>query len=266
LFWKAEHRHQDVLKELKAGAPMEPARVAPAVRSFEQVAQAAPGTSWAGKAFLMAGHLRKGAGLYAEAREAYQTVLREFSRHQPLSLTARIAIADTYAREQQWDSAAEMYYEIADFHPWSTIGIEAPMTVALLHERQGNAARARQAYQRAAGWYVKLMANAPSPESADRLKAYLAVALQRTGEWEKALELLEDLAQADDKANRPFALLSMGLIYQGRQNNPAKAQEAFTALIADFPDHAYAEVAKEQLRRMTGQTAPPRAPAAPGRP
>ena len=264
LFWKAQQLNAPILKD---PAHATPEQFAAAIHAFDQVIQKTPGTLWAARAQLATGTLHAMQKQYRQARDAYALVLQNYNRHQDLCLGARFSTAKTYEAEQNWDEAVRMYRELSDYHPWSVIGLEAPLYIARIYEVRKEPDEATKAYERAAGLYTKLMPDAPTPELATHAKGYLALAYQRLHEWDKAITILEELASAPQGTNRPLILITLGMIYQAKLDNSQKAEEAYTALLKEFPEHPLVKVAKVQLEHLGLSVSPaPVNPATPTTP
>lgn len=249
LLWKAQQGSAEVLKDASRASPEQ---FATAVEAFGAVVRLTPGTASAARAQATIGSLYAARSQYEQARLAYTLLLRNYGHERGLALNARVAIAKTYEREQDWDNAMKVHDEIAEQHPWTTLGLQAPLSIAQTYERRGDREGAMRAYERAVQRYTRLAANAPSPELASYVKGHLALAYQQLGEWEDAVSVLEELARTPAAANRPLALLMAGSIYQTHLADAKKAEEAYTTLITDFPEHPLSHDAKMQLERLVG--------------
>ena len=248
LFWKAEQVNAPVAR---APGQASPEQFAAAIGAFERVVRGAPGTVWAARAQAAIGSLSALQRRYPEAREAYAAVLQNYSQQAELCLQARLAIAKTYELEQQWDEAVAAYEQVADFHPWSQPGLEAPLYVGSLYARQGKSEQATQAYEDAEVRYTRLIPETTTPEMAARVRSYLALAYQRLGQWDRAIEVLEGLAKLDTAAvNRPLILLTLGSIYQAKLSDQKNAASAYTALVNEFPEHPFGKLAKYKLEHL----------------
>ncbi|MBI3321025.1 MAG: tetratricopeptide repeat protein [Candidatus Omnitrophica bacterium] len=256
LFWRAQQLSAPIVKD---PGRVEPAQVAQAIEAFRRVTQAVPGTVWGARAQMAIGSLNALRRDYREARAAYAGVLREYHEEQELCLNARVAIAKSYEIEQQWAEAAAAYYDVTDYHLWSRLGLEVPLYVAALYAKSGTPDQATRAYERAVGIYTKAIPNAPTPELVTQVKGYLAIAYQRLGDWDHETELLEELASTQTGVNRPLVLLTLGSIYQAKLSNHQRAEQTFTQLFEEFPDHLYGHMAKLKLEQL-GLTIIPQSP------
>ena len=247
LLWKAQQLSGPIAKNPSQATPEQFAR---SVSAYERVIVKAPGTVWAGQAQMSLGSLYAVQKRYSTAREAYALVVQNYNAHQHLCLSARLATAKTYELERNWHEAIRMYQEIADYHPWSVPGLEAPLFLAHLYEQLKETSEATKAYERAVRSYQKLIVDAPSPERATQVRSYLALAYQRLARWNEAIQTLEELTNASQGTNRPLVLMTLGVIYQTKLNNVAKAEAAYTKLMEEFPAHPLSQAAKAQLQHL----------------
>lgn len=247
LFWKAQQLHAAITKEPDKATPEQ---ITQAIRAFEQVVQREPGTVWAARAQLAIGTLYVIKQDYAKAREAHAKVLQNYGQYKDLSLTVRFAIAKTYEAENNWDEAVKMYREISDYHPWSPAGLTAPLYIGVGYERRNDPEQAALAFEKAVRFYTKLIPEAPNAELGALVKSQMVSVYQHQQEWNRAIELLQELAEAPKGVNRPLALLTLGSIYQFKLGQPKEAEEVYTTLLQEFPDHQFAKVATTQLQRL----------------
>ncbi len=260
LFWKAEQVSGPLLAQADQASPE---KIAAAIRAYQRVIRDTPGTEWAARAYLAIGSLQGLQKHYDEARQTYGLVLREYGAYDALNLIARVAIAKSYEINARWDEAITAYEDLAFHHPWSTIGLEAPIYIPTLHERQGRHDDANAAYHKAVVAYIKLIAFAPSVEMAAHVKGYLAYCYQQLGRWDAATKTLEELAMMPSGINRPLVLMTLGSIYQAKLADSDRAKTAYTALANEFPDHPLGRTAKMRLEHLGIGLVPRTAPAAP---
>ncbi len=247
LFWKAEQVSAPLFAQAdQAGS----ADFVAAISAYQRVIRDTPGTEWAARAHLVIGSLQGMQKHYDEARDAYGLVLQEYGASDELNLIARVAIAKSYELNARWDEAITAYEDLAFHHPWSTIGLEAPVYIPTLYERQGRHDDANNAYNKAAVVYIKLIALAPSVEIETQVKGYLAYCYQQLGRWEEATKTLEELATMPLGTNRPLVLMTLGSIYQGKLADSDRAKTVYTALVNEFPDHPLGRTAKKRLEDL----------------
>jgi len=247
LFWKASQLNVPILKDPQAASP---AQFTEAIAAFQRVIDDTPGTIWAARSHVAIGSLHALQREYDAAREMYGLVLQNYHRFSDLALGARYAMAKTYEAQRDWEPAAKVYRDIADYHPWSVAGIEAPLYIARVYGERQDSAASTKAYERAASHYTKLIPNAPNPELEAQARGFLALVYQRLGDWDRAIETLQKMLVSAAQVNRPMVLLTLGSIYGAKLNDTENATAAFTALAEEFPDHPFGKVAKAHLSRQ----------------
>lgn len=257
MLWRAERLHAALAKQ---SAPAGQQQLAAVVEAYGNVTRTVPGTQWAGRALLAIGSLHAAQQRWDKAREVYGVVLQNHNKRADLCLTARTAIAKSFELEENWDAAVRMFHELSEFHPWSAAGMESPLYIAKGYEERKQSGEAARAYKRAVTVYMQRIAESPNEDLSWRVKSYLALTHQRLGEWDRAAEVLEELAQGPE-SSRPLALLSLGTIYQTKLKDPQKAETVYHKLFEAFPQHPFGQAAKLHLDRLQEPltTAPVRA-------
>ena len=253
LYWKAERLTSSIAQNPSRATPAQFAR---AIEAFRGVATRAIGTEWAARAHLAIGALYTMQQRDREALEQYTLVLEQYDQYTSSCLDARMAIGRIYERQQRWDDAVRVYQELAMRHTWSPEGGKAPLYIAQLYDQLQRSAEAKTAYARAIELYKEWRLNAPSPESATQLNGYLASAYQRLGQWSEVRDTLEELLRAPSGVNRPATLFALGNVYQERLHDPVRAEAAYHALRAEFPDHLLAKESAKWLERLTRTAIP----------
>ncbi len=264
LFWKASQRSAAVLRDPEKADAEEFKR---AIAAFQRVTDQTRGLIWGARAYLAIGSLQAAQHHYDEARKAYEQVVVYYDEFDELALTARLAIAKTYEAEQRFERAIDWYNQIVQFHPWSRIGLEAPLYVAQYYTQMGKVQRAQIAYEHAADIYRKRVEESPSQQMTNVANGYLAVTYQQLGDWKRAVEIMETLAQQQG-VDRAAILMRLGALYD-KLNRRDKSTEAYAALVKEFPEHPLSQEAKRHLGQPGAASAvavpppPGRVPVAP---
>lgn len=230
LFWSAQRINAPIATDPGRATPEQ---FADAIAAFERVIRTARGTEWAARAHVAIGSLYALQGQYDSARDAYDRVLLDHAQRKDLCLTARVATAKTYEVERRWEDAVQVYQDLSEFHPWSTLGLEAPLHIAAIYERQGEPGRGVEARERAVLTYLKAISMAPTSETAAQAKSYLALAYHQLGNWDAAVKTLEELAALPAGVNRPLVLLSLGSLYEAQRGRQQAAEQASTRLASE---------------------------------
>jgi tetratricopeptide (TPR) repeat protein len=254
LYWHAQQLEREITKDPGMATA---AQYAQAIAAFERVVNEVPSTSWAAQAQFMVGSLYALKKDYEKARAAYALVLQNYNRFQQMALNARLAVARTYEEQEDWEASVAAYRDIAEYHPFSQPGTQAPLRIGAVLERHGTPEQAADAYASAVRAYQKLIAESPSLELTIQLKGFLIAAHQKLEQWGQAVELLEEVAALPEGINRPLVLLTLASIYDNKLDDAVRARQAYERMVTEFPSHPLAKAAQTQLDRILKAASPP---------
>ena len=255
LLWKAQRLSAVVVKSFPNGTPEQYGR---AIKAFQRVVDSVPGTVWAARAQVAIGSLYAMQKQFEQARGALRLVLQEYNRHQELCLQARYMIARSYELEERWEEAIAAYQELAEYHPWTKLGMEAPLYAGHLLKKHGAADDATKAFERAVRKYRDQVTDAPAPAASIQAKGMLALAYQQLEKWDEALAILEELNNLPSGTNRAMILFSLGSIHHAKFNNLSRASEYYAQLAKEFPETSFGKIAAARLRKIGEQGTEPR--------
>lgn len=249
LYWYAERAALTVSKD-PAGATQRQA--ADAVRAFQQVVDKTPGAFAAAKAQFAIGSIYAARKQYPQAREAYERVIRNYGgAFESFAYAARVALVRIYRAESNRAAVAGLYKEIMQYHPWTPIGLDAPMLLARDLEEQGAANMSREvagAWQFAAEYYTSLADKSPVEASVLAIKGRLAMVYERLEQWENLEKTLQDLAASRERiVNHPKVLLALASVYESKLNEPAKAAELYGELAKNYSGSPSGKAAASHL-------------------
>ena len=193
LYWHAEQKTLAVSMDPVHATPDQ---VEEAVKVLEKVVQKSAGNLSAAKAQFAIGSLYAIRKQYPQAREAYERVIRNHGQFPGILFATRVALANLYRAERNHDGLVAVYRQFIQFHPWTPIGLEAPLLLAQDVEQQAtdkNSSEVQKAYQSTLEYYFGLIGKAPSEGLTLRVKGYLARVYQRLGKSQDATKLLAEL-------------------------------------------------------------------------
>ena len=243
--WKAERLAAPIFKDPNSASPEAAQK---AIQAFARVIRKAPGTASAAKAQVGIGFLHAAQRRFDFAREAFDLAIKNYGGEVETVITALVATAKSYEAEGDWPSAEKVYRDLSSLYPWSSQGMEAPLYIGDSYSQRGMSSEARQAYEKAVQAYEHLLQEVPSQDLGARISGYLLVAYERLENWKRAAEVLDDLLRrAPDKTNHPMLLFELANIYLQKLRDPAKAKAVYDKLIAEYPDHALARLARENV-------------------
>jgi len=212
----------------------------PVVQAFQKVAERYPTTSKAAESLFIISNLRVRQGQFDSAREALQSIIRNFSSTGSWALDARYKIAQLYEQEGDWDRAEKAYWEVADYHYLHPKGLYAPMHTVSHYKTSREPDHARRVYYRAVDHYErKLREVGPIKDSAG-LRYFLGLTHMAMGYLEEAEEVLGTLSESyPDSGYAPMSLMTAAEI-AWKNENDKEAATYYSLLFDQYPDHQIA--------------------------
>jgi tetratricopeptide (TPR) repeat protein len=191
------------------------------------------------------------AGNHAEARARLEDVAERFRDQQTVSATAMHHIALSYERQGDWEAAAARYNALAQAHPTTLYGMEAPLRVARHYREAGETAAASAAYARAVGQYERVCESAPLTPADLAARSYLVQARLEQEEWAEAAAVLVETARrfATTEA-APGMLFQAAGLYATEVGDKAKAADALAMVRDGYPGTDAAREAEDRLKRL----------------
>ena len=179
-----------------------------AVARLDAVTRDFPGSPFAARAAFDAGAFLERIGRLREAAERYRIVTTQFagnSEEAPRAAFRRAILEDELG---DWQLSKSLLDQIPLRYPESQAAVEAPMAVVDRYRRVGDADAAQTALQRAVSTYQLLLTRDTTSTYAAAYRWGAAQAQIAIGEWQGALETIDDMARANP--GHPFT--SQGLL------------------------------------------------------
>ena len=174
---------------------------------------------------------------YPKAIDELKKVLLNFSNSPQFATEARFQMGKMYEMQDNWDAALKVYKDIYEYHPLSQKGLYTPLYIAEAYKARGQDAEAKEAYQAALNQYNKLLAQLGDISDSAIVMNYIALVYASEGLWEKAAEQWEAIVKKYEKSPIiPATLMTLGEVYANRLKERTKAIEAYTRVIADYPE------------------------------
>ncbi len=243
LLWRAQRAARSVLEQPNQASAEQASQ---AIASLESVVREAAGTLPAAQAQLLIAYVHAARGQAQEARAVYEQVLRTQSRQPRALLAAMTALAALEAGANDVAAAKKQLWDIAERFPWTDAGVQAPAEAARLEEQA--AGRADADWERAVQWYVRKVADAPSPLFEAALHDRLAAVYQHLERWEDARRELEQLVQSKETSlNRAKVLYDLALLHSSRLGNSEKSRELLQEIATRYPEDPFGRAAQARL-------------------
>ena len=106
----------------------------------------------------------------------------------------------------------------------------------------------REDYDAALKHFSSLKLELAQPRTAENILYWMADSYLQKGEYQKALEILEDLLHRPDLSREADALIQKGLVYR-KLGRESEALNAFSAIVRWHPNSEYAKLAGLELAK-----------------
>jgi len=191
------------------------------------------------------------AGRRAEARARLEDVAERFKTQQTVSATAMHYIALSYEEEGDWETAAARYNALAQEHPTTLYGMEAPLRVARHYRAVGESAAADGAYKRAVEQYERVCESSPLTPADLAARSYLVQARLEREEWAEAAAVLVETARRFAKTEAaPGMLFQAADLYASKLDDVSKAADALATVRDTYAGTDAAREAEARLERL----------------
>ena len=161
---------------------------------------------------------------------------------------ARMAIALTYERENNWESAERELYGLVADYPDTLVSLQAPMRVATHYMNAGEREEAQKRFLQAIVHYSAVIQQNPFSELAVQSQENIAFSLVHLGRWQEAANALHTLVDTYPRSQRvPPSLMTLASLYRSIFNNPRQAAAIYETVIRRYPRHQLAAAARREL-------------------
>lgn len=190
--------------------------------------------NWTGQWFFDKKNWKAAAGAFEALLEAVPAY--------PYADQVRLKIAECSEQAGDLDQALVQYGAVAEASPTTAISTEARWHMARLYEAQG-------ALDKAFEWY-EAAANSNSGDIAARARFQLGALHEKQEEWDKAARSFMGVAILFlHEEMSPEALWRAGQCYE-KAGQKEQARKAYTELLKDFPESAFAQKAGEAIKAL----------------
>ncbi len=186
-------------------------------------------------------------GQVAEA-EATFTKFLEGAHSPDEDLTARMGLSDLYRMTSQWDKTIATYQTVLDKYPERPQATVAQFWIAVATQQKGDNAAAIPLLEKA-------LADHPTDNFVPFAKNSLAESLIATGETEKGIQTLADLAESHpDSPPAPFSFFRRAQIF-GKDGKVDEVNAMMREFIEKYPTHERIFFAYDTLAQNAYRTA-----------
>jgi len=250
-FWKARTELKKVKKSDIATGKVEV--LDPSIRDFQKIADRFPGTSKAAESLFVVVNLKIMEKKYDEAHQTLTKIIQNYSGIGTNAPEARDGIARLYEVQGDWAKAEQAYWELAEYHPLSEKGLQAPINVLVHYQKVKDAAKAQIAYDKAVDFYERTLKQVGPIQASTSVKNGLAVTHLTFGEWRKALEAWKSIARDfPNSPGAPIATLAAAELAMKKQEF-STAAELYQGYLEKYKKHFLFQQALMQTARIYAQ-------------
>jgi tetratricopeptide (TPR) repeat protein len=242
-FWKAEKAMKLLTK--KDLQEKGPSIMDPVIKQFEDVYEKYPGTPKASESLFVISNLRIRQNKFAEAVEALEKIVQNYSDQK--AAEARYGIAQLYEYQKNWDKAEAAYWDTAEYHPFHQKGLYSPVHVIIHYKKTKEPAKEKKAFDRALDYYNRMLKQVGPIQPAGAIKNYLGLAYLAHGKWEEARDTWVSIPdQFPESPYAPLSLLAGAELSWKRKDldNAIKYNEDF---LKRYPKHSLVSKTKAQI-------------------
>ncbi|HET6412894.1 MAG TPA: tetratricopeptide repeat protein [Anaeromyxobacter sp.] len=208
---------------------MEAKQYEPAADLFLKLVAEDPHHEFADKALYNAASCYESARRFESALRLYERIYAEYPKS-PLADEALFRVGFNAENTYDFDKAVGRYLLLVERYPKSKHRKDALFNAARSLENL-------QQYDEAAGTYVRYAKSYPEAEDAARTQFHAAVIYEKTSDWRKEIQALEEFVRRFSKTKEHElvveAHLKIGLAYK-ELHQDAEARAAYTAAVREF--------------------------------
>ena len=247
-YYSAQKQAGRIFTNPKASPPNELLRVTDVFQAF---IQKYPQTNLAVEAEFTIANLYTAKEEYEKAREQLKRIITAYKEFPDISVEAAFLIGNSYEKEDKWPLALEAYKKILHDYPKTRRSLTVPLYIARYYKKKFQPDKMLAAYKEAINHYTQLTQMYPQT-----LLAYAAYNLRArsyitTKNWQEAIDTFITVREKfKSKVRMDGVLLNMASIYYEELKDYAKAKEALTTLIKDYPQSRLLRFAKKLLEEI----------------
>ncbi len=222
-----------------------------ALRTYQQILDNYPEDPLGGRAELSIGRLYLKKGLPAQARKAFQEVIKKFPKDVNSSAEAQFGIGASYETEGKWDQALNEYRWVLDKYPHTQAALRIPLYLADHYSQAGIENLAKQEYKRAVKTYQGMVEDSPKSLYAAYAQEKIAQCYLHQKRWREAISSLWSLIR-DFPPSRPMinGYLLLGMVYETKLQDKSGALKVYKEFLRRFPNHPLKEKVKKKMEDL----------------
>lgn len=207
-----------------------------ALETFQQILQKFPEEKNLGQVHLAIGNIYFSQKRYDDARNRFQHILANYKADDNSCINAQLGIAKSYEDQNNWNTAVNEYQWIVENYPRTIQALNIPLYIAEHYRSSQETNLAKTAYESAIKQYQQVVEQYPNTPLAVMALDNTVSGYLRLEQWEQAAKILQNLTAMElPPQGKVKAYLTLENIYEEKLNDPAKALEVYSELLAKYP-------------------------------
>ncbi len=188
---------------------------------------------------------------FTKSRQVFTELIKDYPKETELCINAQLAVAASYEKQGDWDSAIQAYDKLKSNYPNTRAALSVPLFIAQHYVRENQISEAEKAFKEAISGYEKLIKEKPNSAQAAQAQELISLAYITQKKWTEAIDSLKTLAETYPENPKAVpSLFSIAVIYQKQLQEPKKAIEIYEKFIGQYPGHALANLAKSEAESL----------------
>ncbi len=252
MFWQSNNRLQRLLVKSDKESAIKSKEFNEIIFSFKEITLRYPYWPDTPRAHLVLAELYLMKGDIEAAKKAFEIIYKNYPQNAVFCSEAMKNMAVLYERENKWEKAENIYKEIIEKYPYTTIGLILPLNLAQQYKKRGEEQKAGTAFKDAAEFYKKVITDFPSSSGAIvAVDCAVASILNLEGE-EKALDFLESLRNKYPGSELELrSLFNTAGIYQHNLQNKKEAIKYYRQITERHLDAALSKEIEEEIKNIS---------------
>ena len=232
-FWHAEQKAKKLI-ESRCGN-LSPEDYQDIIKGYKKVVEAAPVDPLSAKAHFLIVNLHTVQKNYVEAQNELKQIVQNFSADKKTASKAYFAMGKLWEMQGKFDEALEEYKKIIDFYPVSSLGLEMPLYMTQLCEKNREKITGGWAYSQMIRHYQALIDEYKGTSFEPYLQNYLIKAYLKGENWDDMLKIWDEQIKKKDDKTLLSASLSKARFYEEKEKNIPEAIKICEELIQKIP-------------------------------
>lgn len=234
-FWYAEQKAKKIM--VARANKLQPEDYIEIIQEYRKVIEVAPVDPLSAKTQFLIANLFSIQKNYSDAQKELKRIVQNFFSDKTIASKACFAMGKLWELQGRFDDALDEYKKIIDFYPLSFLGMEMPLYMTQLCEKNKEKITGGWAYSQMIRHYESLIEEYKGTSIEHSLQNYLIRAYLKGENWDDMLKIWDDQINAkSDKTSVIAASLSKAKLQATKLNNIPEAIKICEDLIQKFSE------------------------------